>query len=705
MAEIPDNPKLTRPSSSIFRDVSDENVISAIDHKKNFYGILRHIPLILGTTLLMSLAFIYLAYKLLHTYTADAVLIYQERLLDNAQGKDFDSLHLTLNSAVETVTLPVNLKAVKSILGLDYSIEQLKKMITVDVTGKQSNLIDITVKGDNPSLVIDIANTLAKVAVNNSQQLSQKQRQDAYKYYDAHLNDLRQQLQKQLIAISDFRKQNHLTGVDFTNSDSMTSMAQSESKLSEVSLEYTSLLVQYENLKREYEGIPDFIPQAPLEAEGGALKTRLSQIQIALLDARSHLAPDNPKIKALEQQLDALMKSTQEDSKNPVTTLMKTNPIKEKLNLDLMSMNARLRATQKLKEDLSDQVNKLHTELSSNTQLQLNYNQLILAKTQLEDQIKITEQNLQNVNVQQNLGKSDIELYHDADRAFSPDNFFLYLFLPVLGFLLGLGLGLGSAFILEVMDNKLRTPRQVEIAYEVPNIATIPEFPNFTKANAQQLLLGYIRTITERLHLINENIKSLTVLSSRQHEGKSTIAYQLAQYSNHTGKKTVLVEFDYRENPFYDTHQIAEKGLESYLQGQATFNEILYRADKQPDRIKTHYDPGMKELIKNQYMKKLWQELNQNYELIIIDSPGILEDEYSINLGRISNETLFIIGSSRTGKKVIDSCLKHLEQYSIIPTCFVMNRVLPIYLDDHTGNKHVEEHNGWIQKLIAWIKK
>ena len=153
--------------------------------------------------------------------------------------------------------------------------------------------------------------------------------------------------------------------------------------------------------------------------------------------------------------------------------------------------------------------------------------------------------------MQQNLGKSDIELYHDADKAFSPENSLLYMLLPILGFIMGTGLGLGISYIMEILDSKLRTPRQVEINYNVPNIATVPEISGLTKFNATNKLLPYTRSIAERLHLINENLKSLTILSTKQKEGKSTIAYELAQYYKHIGKKTIVARIRLQRKPLF----------------------------------------------------------------------------------------------------------------------------------------------------------
>ena len=87
MVENPEIQKFRNPNTSVFREITDENMISAIDHKKYFYGILRHIPLILACTLFTSALFAYISYKLLHTYTANAVLIFQDSEKNNRQCK------------------------------------------------------------------------------------------------------------------------------------------------------------------------------------------------------------------------------------------------------------------------------------------------------------------------------------------------------------------------------------------------------------------------------------------------------------------------------------------------------------------------------------------------------------------------------------------------------------------------------------------
>lgn len=689
----------------IIKEISLENIGEALDMKKNVYGIFRHIPLIFMTTLIFTALFSYLSYKLLHTYSAEAVLIFQQsEKVQNTSQDNFEQLHLSLASAVEMVTLSANLKAVKSILGLDLAIEQIKQMIAVDVAGKNSNLINISVSTDNPSLAIDIANTLANVAVRNSQQLSQKQLQSAYKFFENQQANLKTKLQQQLAIIAQFRQDNRLTGVDVFSTNTGTSLTEAELRLETANSDYTRMLVEYENLKREYEKIPDKIPKSPLDAEGSAMKSRVVQIQLSLLDARSRLAPDNPKIKALERQLTELYKASADDENPNTPKVYEPNPLKEKLNLELMTMNARLRAAKKLREEMAENMRKLHEDMNKMTQVQMRLTQLVGDKIKLEEQIKSAEIKMRSLEVGQNLGKSDVELYHEADKAFSPENSILYMLLPIVGFLLGSSLGIASAFTLEFFDKKIRTPKQLEISYTVPYIACIPEMQDLERSNAQKKLLSYVRTIVERLTLIAGPFRVLTILSSQENEGKSTLAFFLAQYYQQIGKTAIIIEFDYRANPHYDPHEEPAKGLENYLMGQATVDEITYQGN--PHRIKAHYDPAMKELVKTNKMDQLMQELKEQYDIIIIDSPGIVDDEYAINLIELSQASLFVIGSSKVNKGIVDSSLKKLDDYHLAPSALIFNRVLALYLDDPKILKEFESEQGqWMKKLTTFLKR
>ena len=665
-------------TSTIIKDKGIDTLPYNLEFHKLLRGILRHIPLILIITFISTALAAYYSYRLAHTYSTQSVLIYSQEA-GKATDEKYQILHINLSSAIDMITLPVHLKAVKSILGLDLSIEELKKMISVALPGRDSNLISINVTANNPNLAIDIANTLADVVVKSTKELNQRQWQNAYSYFKNQETTLRQNLDEQSKEISTYRKDHRFMGMDIGSSSSLESLRNAEARLEAANLEYTRLLVEYENLNREFSKIPDRIPRAA--AENSALKSKMLQIESALLDARSKYAPENPKIRALEDQLADLQKSVEKQSQEKPDSKeaqfsSEPNPLKEKLNIELIGMQAKLRAAQKMKEDIADTVTADKKEVANWSEEQSTFAKLLDRKNSLEYQIRANDQTQRLVEVMLNLGKGDLELYQNADKAFSLENSIWVELLPTAAFILGSLLGIGCSLVSEIFDKKIRTTKQVNMSYNLPCIATIPEWQLLWKNNSEKKSLFYIRQIAERLHLL-EQFSSIGVASSISGEGKSSIAFHLAKYYANLGKKVLLLELDPRPNPFANEETLAPAFLESYLKGESSIDDITFHGN--PARIKIGEHPHMKELVKGDAMKNLLSSVKKSYEIILIDTPGIIEEEFAINTVSLADICLFVIGSSIVDKKYVDASLREFEVHGVRPIGIVLNRVLPIY--------------------------
>lgn len=675
-------------TSSLIKEANLEEAAMQFDLRKILKGVFSHIPMILAITLICTIIGAYISYKLLHTYYAEATLIYPETHAGSVEAQ-YQILHLNMASASEMITLPVNVRAVKSILGLNESIEELTKMITVEPPTRGSNLIGIKVTSKNPNLSLEVANTLASVVVKSAQDLTQKQWQEAYTYFKNQETNLHQSIADQNKRMDKFREENGLVGGDNAILANLQDLKSAEQRLQNADLQYSQSLVQYENLKREFGKVPEQIEKPSIEHS--VLQARLSQTEEALLEARAKYAPENPKVKALESQIDALQKmSTNEKTKGETgPKLYEANPVKEKLNLDLVNMQAKLRADQKYRDEMSDIVNQLKEKASKYSSLQAPYQELMDQRRHFEFQLRNNLEAQRSIEFILSLGKGDIEIYQLADKVFSYDTYTWVYFLPLVGFLLGALAGLGTAFFIEITDKKVRTAKQLELYYNVPCLGIIPEQEQ-TEKTSQQKMITYIRALAERLHLrISSPFASLAVCSSIKGEGKSFLAHQLALYYAGKQKKVLLLELDYRNNPFVREEEYPSARLESYLQGKATIDEIIAKGSL--DHIRVGRDPEMKEHIKSDAMKKLWDVLRHSYDVIIVDVPGILEDEYAINAVTLTEECLFVVGSSIVDKKQVDASFGHLEIYGVSPIGIVLNRVQPLHLDNHFSR---EERTG-----------
>lgn len=699
---------------SLFKEVETENFMDRYDLRKLFLGVQRHLLVILLSVLLWTALGSYVAYSLMTTYEAESVVLYQEDVPKSLSG-GYTLTNLSLPTVLDMIKLPAHFQAVKSILGLDLSAKQLETMTDVPTPRNSSNLIRIITKGDNPNLVIDIANTLARVSVKSSQEFTQKQLQIALDNFKSQLEIARQKLTSQLQAIEDFKKTNQYFAMDAEYTSLLKEIADAQARLQNATLRYNSLLVEYENLKREVDILPDqvVVTTSALDNQFNPLQTRISNIEASLSEARSKYAKGNPKIRALEEELEGLIAKGNEAPKKELTReKLEKNPVKEKLNLELMLMQGKVRSAQKTKQDIALSAAKLQKQLEHLPSLQIAFSKLLQEKQIDVEQVKFLNTAMETTQLMVNIPKGSIELYQLADKAKTKDAWWVDL-LPVLGLLFGLGSGILIAMFLEMRDNKLWTPKQIDLAYHLPVLTVMPEMPFFSKKNAQERTLFFIRTLSERLErtvkkLPDSSLKdrktqfSIACTSSIDKEGKSCIAYYLANYYQKIGKKTLLIEFDPRQNPFADEAPAPAASLENYLNNHASLNDIISHG--YIDRIRLEKpDPNMKELIKSEQMVRLWNDLNKNYDIIILDAPGIIKENYALNLCAMADLCLFIIGSSQVPKNVIDESLKELNLFGIRPCGIVLNRVLPVYIDDERIKQESKKsRNKWLQNLMFW---
>lgn len=671
--------------------------VLSLDVKKILRGFIRYIWVIIALTVLGAVLGSYFYYILTQKSKAEAVLVYQQEGVQPDTA--YQIIHLSMASAVEMATLPVHLKAVKSILGLEYSIEELQEMIKVEPPLRESNLFTISVVASKPALAIDIANTLAQVVVKSSQDMNREQWQKVYAYYANQNRELRAKLDEQVATLADYRQKNRFLGMDVTSSASLQDLRNAELELEKVKIEYTRYSAEYENLKHEYDKIPEKIAKPSIEDT--TLSSQISQIESALLLARTKYAPSNPKIKNLEVQLIELKKQASAPAEpNEASAEYIPNPAREQLNVSLIEMRARMLSALRLKEELEKTVTELKSQVTNLSEQQLNFAQMMNMKMALEEKIRQTELKERQAETMVHLGKGDIEFYQKSEKAFSLESKKIYQILPFLGLFSGLFLGMTLVLILEVLDNKVRTSKQCELLFGIPCIATIPEIHSWTERWSDQKALFYARDLVDRLRSIKPSFKTVAVTSSVSGEGKSFVSHYLSQYFSRLGQSVLMLELDYRENSFL--RSTANYTLDMYLRNQASYQDII--AHGPVDLIKVGRDPELHELINSNEMADLWTVLTNKYDKIIVEIPGALEEDSTSKFINACDFRLLVIGSSFVNQSYIKSSLDELKSRGVRITDIVLNRILPVYVDSVRIREH-EQKSTTVKKKTAYAEE
>jgi receptor protein-tyrosine kinase len=235
----------------------------------------------------------------------------------------------------------------------------------------------------------------------------------------------------------------------------------------------------------------------------------------------------------------------------------------------------------------------------------------------------------------------------------------------MLGFILGLLLGIGLAFVAERRDRRVRDPEELEQVYGVPVLGSVPASTRYqisgteplppAEAEAFALLRARLRYFN-----VDRDIRSLLVTSSIPGEGKTTVSLNLAMAEAAAGHvSVVLVEADLRRSVLGDRlHIKSAPGLAEVLSRNATVDEAL-REVTVPGRTNGNAStfafmpagavpPNPAELLESRAMIELLSELVERFELVIIDSPptGVVSD--AIPLMRLVSGVVIVGRINRT---------------------------------------------------------
>ena len=217
-----------------------------------------------------------------------------------------------------------------------------------------------------------------------------------------------------------------------------------------------------------------------------------------------------------------------------------------------------------------------------------------------------------------------------------------------IGVLLGLALGVALALLVDRLDRRLKAPEELESAYSLPLLCTVPESRSLQVDDVKAMENGAphilpfaeaeaFRMLRARLRYFNvdRRITSLVVTSAQPGEGKSTIAWNCAATAAAAGAEVLVLEADLHKPFFAEHHNLAPlPGLAEVLTGQSSFEGAVQRVavgdgtngDSTARRhlhvvVAGGQPPNPAELLESGEMAALLTDATNRFDLVVIDTP------------------------------------------------------------------------------------
>jgi capsular exopolysaccharide synthesis family protein len=254
-----------------------------------------------------------------------------------------------------------------------------------------------------------------------------------------------------------------------------------------------------------------------------------------------------------------------------------------------------------------------------------------------------------------------------------------------IGFSIGLIAALFALGIMYLINNKVTSLKEVEDTLDVPILGVIPSSrqprvsPFHVLDNPQSMLSESIRSLRTNLDFFSSasGKKVITITSTISGEGKSFVALNLGAVLAISKKKSIIIDLDMRKPKKILPSNVepTEKGLSTILIRKNSITECIQQTEiEHLDFIPSGpLPPNPSELLMNGEFSSLIEELKQQYEFVLMDTPpvGLVTD--AVFAMRQSDLSIYVVRANYSRSEFLRNVERVMTMNKLTNMAIVVN--------------------------------
>ena len=555
----------------------------------------------------------------------------------------------------------------------DVTYKILKNSLAV-FQQRDTSLIVISVKRDDPFEAAKIANEIAEVYRDSRLDIASKDARGAIDKIAEALKEQRDRMASAEELVEDLRKKFGIAEVGGEGSVDARNMRLQR-------LEDARLSAQQEMINKE-----------------GSLKILESLDDAGLIEQASYLTFDQLVMSTIQQlndaevQLSSLEADYGENHPEVKRIHSQINTLENALSQKIMALRNGLETEYLLAKNMFNSLDKeLEDERLSSIESQgSEFRPFRNAQTDLESERFIYNQlnaKLRQEIITLQVPRNPVEVIDVAEpnkRPVSP-NLFMNVLLSIF---VGLGAGVGLAYFIEYLDTSIKTADDVERILGLPVLGLIPqkvrplveEGPDSEHAEAYRVLRTNL-AFTEG----GSNKGAFCVLSSGAGEGKSTTVFNLAYVSAQQGEKVLLIDADLRRPVQHTILGVSNRfGLTNVLLRDVPVEEAI-KATSVPN---LHFLPSGRlprtslGVLDPKRIGELISSLKSKYDVVLIDTPPLVGISDSSIIAKEADGAILVVQYRKYPRDMLIKAKQMMDTLGIVTIGAVLNNI-NIMRDDY----------------------
>lgn len=241
----------------------------------------------------------------------------------------------------------------------------------------------------------------------------------------------------------------------------------------------------------------------------------------------------------------------------------------------------------------------------------------------------------------------------------------------MLALLMGLGAGCAAAYVLERLDDTLRTPSEVERISGLATLGIVPKVPSEIALQSgmtepRSAISEAYRSLCTALQFSSDSglPRSLFVTSAGPSEGKSFTSLAVARHFANMGLKVLVVDADLRNPSLHHKLQLDNSiGLSNYLTG-ACAPPDAFQATDIPNLAfmpSGPLPPNAADLLGGARLHSLLSVGLEIFDLIVLDGPPVMGLADAPLIASAAAGTVFVIGAGQARASALGGALRRLH--------------------------------------------